>query len=329
MAIALTSEQLALAESVAQWAKRAGTIASVRDLETRGGRTSEEPRAAANWTGLAEAGVFTIATPESAGGAGGGTVDVAVVAEQLAATLAPGPVLPSLLAGLVLAGSSAAELGSAGSRAGELLGRLGAGTASVAVQLRTGGLTAVSSPGGGLAVTGTASLVLGAGDATDLLLAAQTDTGETWFLLDAGQPGVGVAPRAPVDFSRALGDVTLNEHHVPPERVLSGLRAGLVGDLAATLAVAEASGIAAWCVTTAADYAKTRQQFGRPIGSFQAIKHLCATMLGRSELATALAWDAASAADEARDELPLAVAAAAAFALTCSGLVAPAMTEPT
>ncbi|HUC55765.1 MAG TPA: acyl-CoA dehydrogenase [Streptosporangiaceae bacterium] len=302
MAIALTPEQLALAESVAQWAKRANTIPAVRDLETLGGRSGQEPWSAANWHGLTEAGVFTITVPESEGGAGGSVVDVAVVTEALALTLAPGPVLPTLIAGLVLPAGHA------------LLEQLGAGTASVAVPLRSGGLIAVESPGGGLTVTGTASLVLGAGDTTHLLLAAESDAGETWFVLESSGPGVRIAPRAPVDFSRALGDVTLDGLRVPPVQVLD-LRPGLVSDLAATLAAADASGIAAWCVTTASDYAKTRMQFGRPIGSFQAMKHLCATMLGRSELVTALAWDAALAASHASDELPLASAAAAALAL--------------
>ncbi len=305
MAIALTSEQLALAETIAQWAKRASTLAAVRELETRGGRTGEQPPGFADLAGLAEIGVFSIARAQSEGGAGGSAVDVVVVAAELAAVLAPGPVLPSLLASLVLAGSHATALAD----------DLGAGTASVAVPLRAGGLTAAEAPDGSLTVSGTASLVLGAGDTTHLLLAAEADAGEIWFLLESSRPGVHIAARAPVDFSRALGDVTLTGYQVSPDQVISGLRAGLVSDLAATLAAAEAAGVAAWCVRTAAEYAKTRQQFGRPIGSFQAIKHLCATKLGRSELAAALAWDAACAAGEEQDELPLAAAAAAAIAL--------------
>ena len=99
------------------------------------------------------------------------------------------------------------------------------------------------------------------------------------------------------------------------DRLLPGLDTARVRDLAATLYAAEAAGVAAWCCGTAADYARTRRQFDRPIGSFQAVKHLCATMACRAERAAALAWDAARAADEAPAEHPLAAAAAAALAL--------------
>ena len=82
--------------------------------------------------------------------------------------------------------------------------------------------------------------------------------------------------------------------------------------LAATLFAAEAVGIAQWCVDTAAEYAKVRVQFGRPIGQFQGVKHRCAEMLARVELARAAAWDAAAAADDLADPgAALAIAAAA------------------
>src|SRR5437763_397012 len=80
-------------------------------------------------------------------------------------------------------------------------------------------------------------------------------------------------------------------------------------DLAATLAVAEAAGVAGRCLDIAVEYAKVREQFGHPRGSFQAVKHLCAEMLGRAEAGEALAWDAAAGRE------PLAVASAAALAL--------------
>ena len=101
---------------------------------------------------------------------------------------------------------------------------------------------------------------------------------------------------------------------VPDQRLLDGLTRDRVRDLAVTLGAAEAAGIAGWCLDTAVAYAKTREQFGRTIGSFQAIKHLCADMLARTELARAAAWDAARAVgDGAEHTLAASVAAAVAL----------------
>ncbi len=103
MPIAATAEQVAIADSVAQFAKRAGTIAAVRGLEAHvadGPRSANRPSlpvAGDLWSGLADLGVFSIAVPEDVGGGGGTVADVAVVVEQLAAVLAPGPILPTLL----------------------------------------------------------------------------------------------------------------------------------------------------------------------------------------------------------------------------------------
>src|SRR4029079_11102829 len=83
-----------------------------------------------------------------------------------------------------------------------------------------------------------------------------------------------------------------------------------VNDIAAVLFAAEAIGIAQWCVDTAAEYAKVRVQFGRPIGQFQGVKHRCAEMLARTELARAAVWDAARAARETDNGGGLVIAAA-------------------
>ena len=109
--------------------------------------------------------------------------------------------------------------------------------------------------------------------------------------------------------------IRLDDVLIPPEKLLAGTDTADVRDLAATLFAAEASGVAAWCSGTAAEYARTRRQFGRPIGSFQAVKQLCATVACRAERAAVLAWDAARAADQAPAEHRLAAAAAAALAL--------------
>ncbi|GLZ28619.1 acyl-CoA dehydrogenase [Lentzea sp. NBRC 105346] len=135
------------------------------------------------------------------------------------------------------------------------------------------------------------------GDAPHVLL--RTDDG--WFLARATP-----TPLDAVDLTRPLthvGEVVTDHEIADPT------------DLAMTLFAAEASGIAAWCLHTATEYARHRVQFGRPIGSFQAVKHLCVEMLCRVEQASAVAWAAARAADESSNELPLAAAVAAAVAL--------------
>jgi 3-oxochol-4-en-24-oyl-CoA dehydrogenase len=296
--IAITPDQLALQASIRDWAKQAGPLAAVRRLEP--GAPAEPTSYLSEVAGL---GVFSIAVPEAAGGAGGTLTDLAAALEQLAVALVPGPVMPTALAGLLLAA------------AGATAPPLADGQATTAVALTAGPLKATRHTDGSLRVTGQAGPVLGAGTTSHLLLGGTTETGEAWFWIAAGHPGITVTSRPPVDFSRSLADVTLDGAIVPAGQILTGPDTLKVRDLAATLCAAEAAGVAAWCSTTAADYAKTRRQFGRPIGEFQAVKHLCATMACRAERAAALAWDAARAAGEAPGEHPLAAAAAAALVL--------------
>jgi 3-oxochol-4-en-24-oyl-CoA dehydrogenase len=320
--IATTEEQLALQASIREWAKRAGTLAQVRRLE--GGGQPGISAGGQSWAGLAELGVFSIALPAESGGAGGKVADLAAALEEMTCALVPGPVMPTLLASLALTGH--ADLPAAKA----LLPALAAGQASVAVGLTAGTMTGAWLADGTLRVTGEAGPVLGGGTTSQLLLGAVTagavtegggtdgagtDEGTAWFLLAADHPGVAVTDRRPVDFSRSLADVRLTEVTVPPDQILSGLRTARVRDLAASLYAVEAAAVAGYCADTAAQYARTRHQFGRPIGSFQAVKHLCAGMLCRAERAAVLAWDAARAADEAPDEHPLTAAAAAAVAL--------------
>ena len=313
MAIAISPEQRALQASIREWAKQADTLALVRGLEP-GASPPGELVTEDVWHAAADLGIFSIALPAAAGGAGGTVTDLAAALEQLTCALVPGPVLPTLLAGLLLRDS-------VDPAAVDLLPALAAGRASVAVGLTAGTLTAVRLADGALRVSGDIGPVLGAGATSYLLLGAITDDGEAsgpaevWFLIPAGHPGVEVAACRPVDFSRPLASIRLTGVIVAPGGVVTGLTTVAVRDLAATLCCAEAVGVAGYCCDTAAAYARTRHQFGRPIGSFQAVKHLCAGMLCRAERATAAAWDAAHAADEAPGEHPLAAAAAAALAL--------------
>ena len=296
MAIAITAEQRVLAESIRAWATGANPVAVVRAREHGGNGDLSG--------GLAEIGLFAIAVPEDLGGAGATVADVAAGLAEAAAALVPGPLFGTLLAGLVL-GRRPDSLA-----AKKLALALAEGTARAAVAFEPGGLTGVRTEGG-LRVTGRSAPVLDADPSGYLLLAVETDGAMTWFLLPPGTAGVRVERVDPLDFSRNLGFADLDGIDVPRTALLDGLP---VADLAATLAVAEASGVADWCARTATGYAKVREQFGKPIGSFQAVKHLCAEMLCRAELAAALAWDAARAAEDPGQH-PLAAAVAAAAAL--------------
>jgi alkylation response protein AidB-like acyl-CoA dehydrogenase len=119
-----------------------------------------------------------------------------------------------------------------------------------------------------------------------------------------------------VDPTRRVAEVTVERVLVPVERQLQALPLDAVRDLAAVLFAADAVGGSQWCVQTASEYAKDRRQFGRPIGQFQGVKHRCANMLGRTELARVATWDAARAVGDPATE---AFAAAAAAALAVDG----------
>ena len=295
MAIAITEVQQDVRESVRAWSE---------ELDTAGIREGGCPAPGPGWKGLAEIGVFSIALPEAVGGAGAGVADLAAALEAAAEALVPGPVLSTCAASVLLGRADVPA---------ELLRQLAEGEISVAVAADSGQLTAVRQ-GGGWVVSGTAGPVLSAPEVSHLLLVARTpDSGEVWFLVESG--AVRVDERRALDLSRSLGDVGCEDLEVAPDAVVHGLDTAQVRDALVALSAAEASGIAGWCLRTAVEHARTREQFGQVIGTFQAIKHLCAEMLCRAEQAAALAWDAARTLDESPDEHPLAAAAAGAVAL--------------
>ncbi len=281
MATTITDEQFAARELVRDWAAGSGATAAVRDIE------QGEPKA---WRpvfdGLAGLGLFGVAVPEDAGGAGGSIEDLSAMVEEAAKALVPGPVATTALATLVVSDP-------------QLLAALASGerTAGVALDGEVEFDDATSR------ASGTLPWVLGA-DVDGLLL---VPAGGKWLLVDAAAGGVAVEPLQATDFSRPLARVELTSASA---NVLDAA-ADRVADLAATVLSAEAAGITRWALDTAVAYAKVREQFGKPIGSFQAIKHLCAEMLCRAEQVTVAAADAARAAGEG-DHRQLSVAAAIA-----------------
>ncbi len=279
-----TDEQFAARELVRSWAAGSNAVKAAREIE------QGDPDAwRAPYAGLAQLGIFGVALPEEAGGAGGTVDDLCAMVDEAAAAMVPGPIATTAIATLVVPNSR-----------GDLLEALASGE-------RTAGLAAT----GDLdydngRVSGTAEYVLGADPAGLLLLPVSATE---FVLVDAGAGGVTVEPLTPTDFSRPLARVVLAD---APAEVVPASRQR-VEDLAATVLAAETAGLARWTLRTATEYAKVREQFGKPIGSFQAVKHICAEMLLRSEQVSVAAGDSARAAND-DDDAQLSIAAAVAAA---------------
>uniref|UniRef100_UPI0015EF9891 acyl-CoA dehydrogenase n=1 Tax=Nocardia gipuzkoensis TaxID=2749991 RepID=UPI0015EF9891 len=128
-------------------------------------------------------------------------------------------------------------------------------------------------------------------------------------------PAVQLATAEAVDLTRSLGRAAFDAYRVDPARVLEGIDPAVAQLWTTTLAAAEATGICRWCLDTTVDYIRVRHQFGRPIGSFQAVQHKTALMLVRAEVASAATWDAARAETQPAEQRLLAAASAALTAL--------------
>ena len=294
MPIGITEEHEALHGAVRGWTER-----HCPPAVARAGLETEHEARPPFWDELAAQGWLGIHVDEALGGEGYGIPELTVVLEELGRAGAPGPFLPSSLTAAVLqaAGKDAAA---------DLLPALVRGEVVGAVALA--GTLDVEAAGSDRRVSGTLRSVP-SGHLAGLLLAR---AGDEWCVLVEGE--FAATERTSLDATRRVADVTVDGALIPAARRLTALDADLVRDLAAVLYAAEAVGLAQWCVDTAAEYAKVREQFGRPIGQFQGVKHKAAVMLANTELARAAVWDAARAADEG-DALPLTASIAAGLAI--------------
>ena len=299
MGIALTQEQRDLAAAVREFTEAQAPVAQTRAAFD----TLAEGSLPAVWEAVRAQGYLGIALPESAGGDGGGVTELAVLLEEAARGLLPGPLLPTVLTSLAVSRFGPAALLPA------LAGGAPAGCVTV-----PDGLQAVPADGG-WQVSGTSAPGPGVLSGQYLLLGAQGPDGDVWFVTPSDQAGTLKTEKADgVDLTRDIGTVTLAGHQVPASQVLAVSTAELRGLMAALFA-AEAAGVARWCQQAGLAYVKVREQFGRPVGSFQAIKHKCARIFAQVELLTAAAWDAASATAQGGDQAAFAAAAAAVACL--------------
>lgn len=268
MPIAVSSDHLDLAASLRDWARQRGGPAAVRAAEAGDGAAIGKL-----WPDVLHQGVPLIAAAEEYGGGGGDVLDLAVALEACAHAMLPGPLLGTASAATLLSRAGvpgALEAVASGAPCGV------APEPTLAVGERLHGTTVVyDGAEGGLALVG-----------------AATEEGERWFVIQAPD----VVPGS-LDLGRSAARVAVDVPLAEATEV-PGLDGETVRRTLLTLAAAEASGVASWCLATAVDHAKVREQFGQPIGRFQAVKQLCAGMLETAEAVAAAAWDAAATADD-------------------------------
>ena len=289
MPIALTDDHRELGEVARSFLASQKARAAARDL-----LAAEEEARPAFWHEVAELGWLGLHIDEAHGGSGFGLPELVVVIDELGRAVAPGPFVPTVTVSAVIAAAGTDE------QKARLLPGLIDGTRTAAIGF--GGDIAAA---GGRA-TGDAGVVIGAGLADVLLLAA----GEDMIVVDRTAAGVAVQTPGSLDHTRRAGHVVLTDAAV---EVLPGAKAAALAR-ARTLFAAEAVGGASDCVESAVEYAKVREQFGRTIATFQAVKHHCADMVVASESAVACVWDAARAAGEDEKQFRLSAAAAATLA---------------
>jgi alkylation response protein AidB-like acyl-CoA dehydrogenase len=297
----MPSEHAALLkDSVTDFVTRGTDMARVRALR---GDPQEYDRAV--WRQMGELGWLGIAIPESYGGMGLGLTETAIVAEGLARALVPEPFTAcAVLAAGTLAASDNEALKS------DLLPAIASGSrvAALAWQEQAGALDAAhialrATPfEGGYRLTGTKRYVTGAAGADVYLVAARSDAGLVLASLDRGASGISV-DLEPLADGRHFGTITFEDAVVPRERVAASGSAALGAlsralDHATAIASAELYGVMSRALEMSVDYMKTRVQFGRPIGSFQALQHRAVDLYIQQQLAAAVLSEGLRELDE-------------------------------
>ncbi|HKX01029.1 MAG TPA: acyl-CoA dehydrogenase family protein [Methylomirabilota bacterium] len=278
------------------------------------------------WTKLAEQGWLGLVYPEAYDGMGLGLVDLVVLMEEMGRAVVPGPYFSAVLLG----GLAILEAGGEAQKK-EWLPKIAAGDRRVALawmepsaQLGPAGVTLTAvEKGGGYTLSGTKLFVHDAHTADALVVAARTRPGAgadgvSLFLLPKGTRGLEVTLLPTMDQTRKLCEVSLSDVSVGADALLGAAGAGWaplsrVLDRATVALCAEMCGGAQKVLDMTVEYAKIRQAFGRPIGSYQGVKHRAADMLVDVENSKSITYYAAWALDEGAAEAPLAVSMAKAY----------------
>ena len=322
MDIGFTEEQELLRASARRFLENECPTAFVR-------HRMAEPAAMTDvfWQQLADQGWFGILFPEEAGGSGLGLVEMTVLMEEMGRAVMPGPFFSTVLLG----GAAILEVGSQAQQQ-EWLPRIAAGSAKVSLawtepnaRWDAAGIVATGrETAGGFVLSGTKLFVADAHLSDAVVVAVRTRDGSTMedgvslFLVPKDAAGFAVTLLPTIDETRKLCEVRLDNVAVPAAALLGEKHGGWpplsrVLDRATVALCAEMCGGAQQVLDMTTAYAKIRLTFGKPIGSYQGVKHRAADMLVDVENAKSLTYYAAWAIDEGLAEAPLAVSMAKAY----------------
>jgi alkylation response protein AidB-like acyl-CoA dehydrogenase len=281
-----------------------------------------EPAARDVWRGLADLGLPALLVPEADGGLGLDLLDAALAAEALGAVTAPAPFLGSVvLAPLALRHAGSPE------QQGRWLPGLAAGTITAGVAIAE----PIAGARDGAGVTAQAGRLSGstlfAIDAAEADLFVVADRTGALHLVEAGAAGLSQTALTSIDHTRRLAELHFENAAAEPLARDNGSALTRLRDAGWIMLAADTLGAAQSMLDRAVAYAKERQQFGRVIGSFQAVKHLCAEMAAELEPARALVWYAAYAFDHAPEEASVVAAHAKAHLSEIGRFVARTATE--
>ena len=312
MALVLNEEQVLIKDTAHNFFAAEAPVASLRALRDEGDALGYSP---ALWRDMAELGFAGILVAEEYGGSGLGYLAMGLVLEESGRTLAATPLLAT-----AVIGAAALQLGGSAAQQSELLPAVAAGELLLALAHEEGAhhdprhvATRAGPVDGGFRISGEKRFVLDGHVADRLIVAARTagdpadDEGVSLFLLPADAAGIKRTRTMMVD-SRNAARISFDGVTVGPEAVLGeiGGAAGLLDDLLdrARIALsAEMLGSISEAFERSIEYLKVRQQFGVPIGSFQALKHRAALMFNEIELSKSIVMEGLDALDAGRGDV--------------------------
>ncbi|MET3834857.1 acyl-CoA dehydrogenase [Brevundimonas sp. UYEF29] len=316
MPLILTEEQTMLQDAADGFLNEQAPIAHLRKL-----RDERDADGVSRdlWRAFGEMGFAGVIIPEALGGMGLGAVEAGVIAESLGRTLTPSPYLGSSIL-------SAKVLIDGGSQAQQAwLPRIAAGESILSLAVDEGAkhapsriTTRAERAGNGFNLNGAKAFVLDGHVADALIVVATADEGTTLFLVDPATAGVEIERTVMVDAHNAAR-ITLSDVAVDADAVIGTVGGGealLDGalNLGRACAASSLTGAGDQAFKTTMDYLRTRKQFGKLIGEFQALQHRAAHLFSELELARAATIGAQIALDEGREDAPLAASVAKAKA---------------